>query len=83
MFGCGSKNTVNPLGDNLEYSYNKYNKTLTISGQGDMPEDTWETFKELSINHLVIEEGVTSIANSYEEDYEEEEYVGKIDYVEE
>lgn len=64
MFGCGSKSTVNPLGDNLTYSYNKHSKTLTISGQGDMPEDTWEIFRGLSIKHLAIEEGVTSIAKS-------------------
>lgn len=64
MFGCGSKSTVNPLGDNLTYSYNKHSKTLTISGQGDMPDNTWEEFKDLSIKKLVIEEGVTSIAKS-------------------
>lgn len=64
MFGCGSKSTTNPLGENLNWTYNKMSKTLTISGQGDMPEDTWETFKELSIKKLVIEEGVTSIAKS-------------------
>lgn len=64
MLGCGSKSTVNPLGDNLEYSYNKRNKTLTISGQGEMPDDSYDVFKELSIKKLVIEEGVTSIAKS-------------------
>ena len=56
MFGCGSKNTVNPLGDNLTYSYNKHSKTLTISGQGDMPDNSYEVFKELPIKKLVIEE---------------------------
>ena len=29
-----------------------------------MPEDTWEIFRGLSIKHLAIEEGVTSIAKS-------------------
>lgn len=64
MFGCGSKGKVNPLGDNLTWSYSKIGKTLTISGEGDMPEDAWEAFKELKINTLVIEEGVTSISRS-------------------
>ena len=64
MFGCGSKSTINSLGDDLEYSYNKHSKTLTISGQGEMPDNSWEVFKELSIKKLVIEEGVTSIAES-------------------
>lgn len=64
MFGCGKKTSVNPLGDNLTWTYSKANKTLTISGQGEMPDDTWETFRDLSIKNLVIEEGVTSIAQS-------------------
>lgn len=64
MFGCGKKPVVNQLGDDLTWTYNKSNKTLTISGQGEMPDNTWEEFKELSIKNLVIEEGVTSIAKS-------------------
>lgn len=64
MFGCGSKSEVNPLGDNLTYSYNKHGKTLTISGQGEMPDNTYEVFRDLSIKKLIIEEGVTSIAKS-------------------
>ena len=59
MFGCGSKDVVNPLGDNLEYSYDKHSKVLTISGQGDMPDNSGEIFRELTIKSLVIEEGVT------------------------
>lgn len=64
MFGCGKKSSVNPLGDNLTWTYSKLDKTLTISGQGDMPDNSWEEFKEISIKALVIEEGVTSIADS-------------------
>lgn len=64
LFGCSSNSKSKPLGDSLEYSYNKMNKTLIISGQGDMPNNSWDEFKDLSIKTLVIEEGVTSIASS-------------------
>lgn len=76
MFGCGKKPSVNLLGDNLTWTYSKMSKTLTISGRGNMPDTTWEEFKDLSIKTLVIEEGVTSIAKSAF--YNHNEMTGKL-----
>lgn len=76
MFGCGKKPSVNPLGDNLTWTYSKAKKTLTISGHGDMPDNTWEEFRDLSIKTLVLEEGVTSIAKSAF--YNHSEMTGKL-----
>ena len=76
MFGCGKKPSVNQLGDDLTWTYNKMKKTLTISGQGEMPDNTWEEFRDLSIKTLVIEEGVTSIAKSAF--YNHHEITGKL-----
>lgn len=53
-------------GDNVRYTYNKDNKTLTISGEGAMYDYTivdaspWSSFAD-EISSVVIESGVTSI----------------------
>lgn len=58
-------------GDNLTYKYVEANKTLTISGSGAMIEfgnteenrKPWVDFLN-EIEHIIIEQGVTSISNS-------------------
>lgn len=62
--------TGGPLGDNLEWEYNKDTCTLTISGQGPMIDYNWDRmppWNEWLVQGVkttvIIEEGVTSVGD--------------------
>lgn len=56
--------TEGRCGDNVNYSYDSTTKTLTISGTGDMWDDTGFAKTMKDAKNIVIEKGITSIGNS-------------------
>ena len=51
-------------GDTANYSYNSATKTLTISGTGDMWDDTGLDKTMKSAKTIIVEKGITSIGNN-------------------
>lgn len=56
--------TEGRCGDTANYSYNSETKTLTISGTGDMWDDTGFAKTMKDAKSIIIEKGITSIGNS-------------------
>lgn len=55
--------TSGECGPNLTWTYDQETQTLTISGTGDMW-DRQNNWSHLDVAHVILEEGVTSIASS-------------------
>ena len=58
--------TTGDHGDNITWVYDEATKTLTISGEGDIPEwqeAPWEKTFGPEIKHVIIEPGITAIGH--------------------
>lgn len=56
--------TEGRCGDNANYHYNPETKTITISGTGDMWDDTGFAKTMRNAENIVVEKGIVSIGNS-------------------
>lgn len=62
---AGALDLSGQCGDNVYWSFDKNSGALTIKGDGDMYDEYYSPFSDdFLIKSLVIEEGVTSIANN-------------------
>ncbi len=68
VFSNASTEKSGVFGDNLFWEYDEGSKTLTVKGNGKIPDlqssgRPWENFK-YTTSHIVIEEGVTGIGSN-------------------
>ena len=63
MMQASASMLYGPCGDNAEYCYDTETKTLTISGTGEMYSYTDSVLPWNGVEHVIIEEGITSVGN--------------------